>query len=254
MATLVKERGRRRTFFGTALAFAAALFALWLLTGESANANHQPADKIAVAGSAPDVVGPASDVVLLESRMKTSAPTDLMIQFSSECALFTDTTVKPQGKLSTAEATARVEAWVEIDATPDDDSDDASNSVVKVASNDTAPAPTDISLDNDVPPAAGPGRVVLCHRTQGLQAALDFSDAGLLEDESFIRLYQGTRDAQAFNWIRLNMGSGTYEIELHAQIVDEINTSGGGTASAKGVVGKRTLVVEPAKLANDAEL
>lgn len=251
MTAFVRERSRRRSVIG--FAALALLVAGWLAAGQ-ARADHQPADKIAVSGSAAEVVGPQTDEILLEATLKTSSPTDLMFLFSGECALFTDTSVQPQGKLSKAEATARVETWIEVDSTPANDSDDASNTVVPVASNDTGAAPTDISLDNDVPPQAGAGRVVLCHRTQGLEAALDFADAGLLEEESFIRLYQGTRNANAFNWVKLNMGSGTYEIEVHAQIVDEISTLNGGAATAKGVVGKRTLIVQPAKLANDASL
>lgn len=217
-------------------------------------ANHQPANKVAVAGSATEIAGPATDVTLMTGTLKTSSPTDVLIQLSMECALFTDTSVAPARQKSTAVATARVESWIEIDATPADATDDANNVVVPVASNDTAAAPGDISLDNDVPPQAAAGRVVMCHRTQGLEAALDFSDAGILASDDFIRLYQGTREASAFNWVRLNMGSGTFEIEVHAQVVDEISSTNGGVAVAKGAIGKRTLIVEPAKLANDATI
>lgn len=215
-------------------------------------ADHQPADKIAVSGSAVEVVTPYVDNTVLTSTLKTSSPTDLIIQVTLECAIFTDTSVTVttekgtgKGNKESAESTARVEVWVTVDG-----------EVLPVSSDDTGPAPSDISLDDDVPPAAGPGKVVFCHRTQGLEADLDFESEEEINftSELFIRTYQGTRSANAFNWVDLNLGSGEHVIEVHAQILDDEDTTTGGAADQKAVVGKRTLVVQPVKLANDATI
>lgn len=248
---------RKRVAIGAVVMVLVATLVVWRPFAGPAGADHQPANKIAVDGNVTEIVTPDTDHTILSGTLKTSSPTDLVIQVSLECALFTDTSVKPARQVSKAQATERVEVWVEVDPTPENAADDDGNLVVPVSSNDTGLAPTDISLDNDVPPQAAAGKVVFCHRTQGLEAALDFSDAGFLETEDFIRLYQGTREASAFNWVALNsmgLGSGVYEIEVHAQILDDFVTSGDGTASGKAAVGKRTLVVEPGKLANDATI
>lgn len=256
--------GGRRRFKLIAVGMVALMIGLAI---PAVMADHQPADKIAVSGSATEVVGPLEDTTLMSATLKTSSPTDLVLHVSLECAIFTDTSVttsdgdnaKGNGKnKESAAATGRVEIWLEVDPTPHDGSDDDTNNhVIPVSSDDTgATDPTNISLDDDVPPPATVGKVVFCHRTQGLEAELDFQAEEELNftGELFLRTYQGTRSANAFNWITLDMGSGTYEIEVHAQIVDDTWTSDDGDAAAKGVIGKRTLVVQPVKLPNDATI
>src|SRR5919198_115277 len=65
-----------------------------------------------------------------------------------------------------------------------------------------------------------------------------------------IRLFQKTRSANAFNWGALNVGNGIHTLVVKAQL--DASVTGVGTF-AQAAVGKRTLVVQPAKLANDAQ-
>jgi len=65
----------------------------------TANASHEPAEKAAVSGSSLEIMesttanGSFSEVhTLLTTEMRTSNPTDLILQFTNECALWTDVT------------------------------------------------------------------------------------------------------------------------------------------------------------------
>ena len=187
-----------------------------------AHANHLPADKIGVSASVMEVmtataspVGPVSSgpIVLLQATLRNSSPTDLMIKVTGECALWTEI-VSPS-----SDAKASVKIWTEMDGTP-------------------VPVTTDANGDgvNDDP---DDGRVVFSNR--------DFQITSLLSVD-ILRLFIGTRSANAFNWITLNVGSGIHSIVVKAQL--DVQVTGAGVA--KAAVGKRTLIVEPAKLANDA--
>jgi hypothetical protein len=83
--------------------------------------------------------------------------------------------------------------------------------------------------------------VVFCNRLWRMNTT-QFDD-----EDATIRTFLGTRTANAFNWIALNVGSGIHDIQVLAQL--ETQTQGTGEAMAG--VGKRTLVVEPVKLAGD---
>lgn len=191
-------------------------------------ANHLPADKIGVAGSVIETmvaqVGPGSGssgpVTLLSATLHNSTPTDLMIQVTGECALWTDVIV---AGTSSSESVANVKTWVEIDGqavpvTNDSNGDGAYND------------PDD-------------GRVVFCNRDTKL------SLTGLLPNQ-VIDLFNKTRTANAFNWVTFNVGNGDHNITVKGQL----DVSVAGTGVAKAAVGKRTLIVEPAKLANDATI
>ena len=187
-----------------------------------AQANHLPADKIGVSASAVEVmtataspIGPVSSgpVVLLQATLRNSTPTDLMIRFTGESALWTDI-VSPS-----SDAMASVKIWAEIDGSPVPVTSDANGDGV---AND----PDD-------------GRVVLANR--------DFRIASLISAD-VISLYLSTRNAGAFQWMALNVGSGIHNVVLKGQL--DVQVAGAGLA--KAAVGKRTLFVEPAKLANDA--
>lgn len=200
----------------------AVVLAITSLPLQPARATHQPADKVAVAANNVDVIGPvqlvagssSSTVTLLSGSLKTSSPTDLVIKVTLECALQTD--VKTVGNADST-AIAAVEVWVEIDGFP-----------VPVSN---FPAP-----DN--------GRVVFCNRTFQLKTSL-FDDL-----DATIELFLKTRSANAFNWVDLNLGAAVHTIEVKAQLTAQVTGSG----RAQAIVGKRTLVVEPEKLANDAQI
>jgi len=199
--------------FVTALVFAAAagLTMLLVVPLQNATANHLPADKIGVAGSAIQEVGPG-EKVLLTSTLRNSTPTDLMIQVTSECALWTNITSP------SSEAVASVTVWVTLDGVP-----------VPVTSDPAQGGPDD-------------GKVVFCNR--------DFKILALLSPQELIQLCLSSKSANAFNWVAMNVGNGIHTIEVRASLDQRVT----GIGFAQAAVGKRTLIVEPAKLANDASI
>lgn len=110
-----------------------------------------------------------------------------------------------------ASAFGRVEVWVEIDGVP-----------VGVTSEDD-------------------GRVVFCDRAQRQTTSL-FDD-----EDATITSYLKTRSAHSFSWIDLNLGSATHTIVVKAHFTEEASSN----AVAQALIGKRTLVVEPVKLAQE---
>ncbi|HEX9712885.1 MAG TPA: hypothetical protein VGB52_10105 [Actinomycetota bacterium] len=193
-----------------------------------AGATHQPANKVVAAGStmevmtAPLVDGAASEeAVLLSGTMRTSSPTDLLIEVNAECALFTDTIIRTPagaGESDSSEAIAKIEVWVEIDGTP-----------VPVTEGDN-------------------GRVVFCNRAQFNQVTIGPDDDD--EDDHEFRQYLDTRAANSFSWIWLNVGSGIHEIVVKSSLTANVT----GTGNAKAIVGKRTMVVDADMMANDATI
>jgi len=213
---------RRRAKTGVLVAVGAV--ALVLIARPEARATHQPADKINVSASIVEVmqtqVGPvpssSGPVTLLSATFRNSTPTDLIIQVTGECALWTDI-ASPE---STAAARAKV--WVELDGV-----------AVPVTGDSNGDGVFDDPDD---------GRVVFCNRAFRIFTPVSVGDA--------ISLFLNTRSANAFNWGALNVGNGIHTLVVKAQL--DTSVIGVGTF-AQAAVGKRTLVVQPAKLANDAE-
>lgn len=203
------------------------LLGAWLapaLAGDGTS-NAQPADKVVASGSKLTVIGPNDEVVLLAASMKTSSPTDLILSVSMECSIFTRLVTGPSddGGTDTAMATGRVRAWVEVDGV-----------IVPVNSDSAAPAPGD---DSD--------KVTFCDRTyqRTVTDAEDPLDGQDIEDD-----FIATKAANAFHWIRLNLGHGVHDVVVKASLV-QVTT---GDANAEAAVGNRVLVVEPTKMANNA--
>jgi hypothetical protein len=99
------------------------------------------------------------------------------------------------------------------------------------------------------PPAAGDksDQVTFCSRTYSrtVTDAEDPLDGQDIEDD-----FIDTKNANSFNWLRLNMGSGAHTIVVKATLTEATN----GDATAEAVIGNRSLIVEPEKLANDATI
>ena len=192
----------------TALLATALLFTL---TTDGAEATHQPADKVAAAGAAAKVFAPGSAVTLLEEAVKTSSPTDLILGVTAECVITTELTTVGNDAES-AEGTVRI--WVEVDGVP-----------VPVSSDD----------------AVETGKVTFCNQLEQRTTSM-FDDANATIDT-----LNRSGAANAFQWLRLNMGNGVHTITVKADLV----TSATEGSSAMAAVGKRTLIIEPVKAAND---
>ncbi|MBW3614364.1 MAG: hypothetical protein KY439_03525 [Actinobacteria bacterium] len=97
------------------------------------------------------------------------------------------------------------------------------------------------------PPGDETDKVTFCNRVfnRTVQDAEDPEDG---YDRS--RDYLATKSANAFNWVRLNMGSGVHEIKLYADLSHF--ATAGSTASA--FVGNRSMIGQPGKFSNDATI
>jgi hypothetical protein len=223
-----------------AMAVFLAFGALTFFGPDTAQATHQPANKVAVSASGidtatVDTTGPLTGTlrILGPATMKTSSPTDLVISVTAESALWTN--VKA-GLSEDSEAFAQAKVYVVIDG-------DLSTPDVP----DVLPGGFIVPVSTDEGVTADTGKVVFNDRTFRIKTNFDALTVGCTTT-ACIELYLRTRSANAFNWITLNVGSGIHTIEVFA----DLTVSATGTADAAVLVGKRTLVVHPEKLASDA--
>ena len=174
------------------------------------------ATKHAVAGSTIEVVEAQTQpdgIVILETQIRTGNPKDLIISFTSEAALVTDT--KISGKDASDMDRASIIVWATVDG-------------------------------NLAYPENG---ITLAERTQTLKGNLGQMvdpDTGLLMDED-VQLILDTTAANGFNFYIENVGTGNHVVQIWAKISTEEST---GTASGapKGIIGSRTLIVEEVDL------
>lgn len=188
-----------------------------MLSIQQASATHKPADKVFASASTIEVehtqMGPGA-----------SSAEVVLLEAVLRTSSPTDLILKVTAEcalftdlapfLFTGETVATVKVWVEIDDVP-----------VPVTSDPAKGGPDD-------------GRVVFCNRDFRIDTSNLISAAAL-----FIK----TRSANAFNWAALNVGAGVHTIKVKARGETEVVAAGTATVA----VGKRTLIVEPAKLAND---
>jgi hypothetical protein len=210
-----------------------ALVAAILAQTQGVFATHQPADKVAATADLDDVafVANANDVPLLSETFRTSKPTDLILQVSAECSIITD--VATDGNDSQM-AGGRLKFYMTIQT--------GTAAPILIGVTETATGTTTPGMAGD------DGRVVFCNQKyQRDITKLGDSDA----DDARIRTFLETRQANAFNWVHLNAGNGVHTVRLFADY-DEAETS--PDATARGVVGRRTLVIEPVKAKNDEQV
>lgn len=205
---------------------AATLFVAYSV-GNTAQATHMPADKIAAAASNTEVIGANNTVPLLNETMKVSSPTDLILSLTAECAILTSVATLGDG---TSEAFGQVEMQITIDGRP-----------VPVQ---------DSTFGN--PQGDDDGSVVFCNRLQRQRTA-GFDDTG--EDDNEIESFLNTRHANGFNWISINPARYDANSDNILEIVvlgtfetNVVSDPGAALAQAVAVVGNRSLVVEPVKL------
>src|SRR5688572_6919856 len=276
-------RVRRIALIALGVAITALVTALYFANRDAAQADHSPANKVWVSASkvefmhqqanptASEVITEKNHIVLAQGRGKFNNTTDLRLSVSSECALWTNTATIGDDD---AESKARVEVWVTIDG-----------KVVPVSlQQEGPPAPPPSVVGTTVDPnnqAGQPGRVVFCNRasrmkTENIESVTTTDPItgdpvtgpdGDQEDDIVIRSYNRTRDANGFNWAAMNIGeaydsnyqgngSGEVLIEVHARLAtslrDADSTDNTGEPMAMAAGGKRTLFVEPVKMANAA--
>ena len=221
---------KRAYFTRRNTAVAAIALAVGLVIGSAgggiASGTGMPANKATAAASRHVETGPDLAVEILTANLHTAKTTDLILQLSMECSIFTK--LKTSSTTATANATGTVKAWITIDGL-----------VVPIESFSTPPQ------NPPAPGTAAADSVTMCNRAYqrtvtDAENPLDGQDT----EEDFIR----TKSAHAFNWLRLNAGSGDHVIRVWAML-DQTTT---GDATATVEIGNRTLVIEPTKMANDA--
>lgn len=204
-----------------AIALAAPVVAAAIGDGGSNAANKTSARSSTAQYVSADVVDSDQGLAVLTTTIKTSKTTDMLLQLSMECALWTEvisTTISDRedgvGPYSRAEA--HVVAWIEVDGVP-----------VKLASDDD-------------------GKVVMCDRVH----EQEISDIDNDTSNFTIRQRLETRQANAFDWVVLDAGVGTHTVVVKVDI-QALNTPG---AFAEGAIGKRMIIVEPTRFANGATI
>jgi hypothetical protein len=188
------------------------------LGGATAIATHDPANKPSASGARADVafLAPTQDVIVLREHLKTSAPTDLIMQLTSECSI--STRLATTGN-ATSTAVGQIRYYVTIDGTRR----------IPVSQTD-----------------AEQGEVVFCDRAH-TQTTTGFTNQERIEQ------HLRTRTANSFNWLALNVGSGEHTVEVHAVFRREDNEGAvpAGDNTSTGAVGARSLIIEPVKASND---
>jgi hypothetical protein len=209
------------------LAVAVACTMIVLATTPQADASHEPANKVAAAGSDIDTVG--EDSIVLSETVRVSSTQDLVLQLTSECSILTALTTNNDNPTSTAFGSVRMR--IEIDGTP-----------VAVATDDN-----DASEDDAEDDDSETGEVTFCNRTYS-RTVTDQEDPedGIDEEDDFIR----TRTANAFNWLATDIGF-NYDDPANGNNIVEIvvfadyDTDTAGEALAEAFIGSRTLIAEP---------
>jgi hypothetical protein len=171
--------------------------------------------------------------VIASASIKTSTPKDLVVMFTEECSLYTEVRLKSgsSGSVSESQVRAAQSITLEVDG-----------KVVPIGAGDD-------------------GKVTMCDRTynistnildqvQKLCSAVGSLDGTTTCEESYLNSFISTKDAHGWNWVVLNLGAGEHTIEVYSEFVDEEGVIGDGTASV--AVGKRSLIVLPQNLSNDA--
>jgi len=107
--------------------------------------------------------------------------------------------------------------------------------------NQIVPVQSISSPPQNTPPAGTDAdKAVFCERTHTVTIMDTAGDDTMTQ-------FQATKNADAFNWLRQNVGAGTHTIVVKADLASSATS---GTAEA--IVGNRTLVVDPTHMANNA--
>lgn len=201
-----------------------------------ATATHQPADKVVANGSKVESIEPNAAEVLLTTTFKTSGPTDLMMHVTLECSIITELLNEGGSDVptSTGEAEGRIRVWLTFDG-----------EVVPINTESFNPQPHDPTA-----PGNDTDWVTFCNNHQRFTVT-DAEDDGTDTYNTYLK----TKTANAFNWVYLNTGGNgnkIHTVEVHAQYDEPTPATEGSTAT--GMVGNRTLIIEPTKMSNHASV
>jgi hypothetical protein len=238
--------------------------------------NPTPANKAVAAGDSITEIGPGANQTLLSATLRTSKPTDLLLSTSLECTILTKLNTNgsnASGAKDTDTASGDIRAWLEIDDDPNDEAPanetGAPERVVPVMS--TSQPPQDGS--NPQTGTVTEDAATFCNRTYQRtvedEEGVNDPDTGDLTGGDGIDRetdYIKTKSAHGFNWVLLNAGSGIHYIRFVGTLTttnsegftgactDGTETAADQHTCATALIGNRTLIIEPTKMANDAQV
>lgn len=205
----------------------AAVKSLLVVIGAIALANpvvaqtNEPANKTSAMIARGDILfaAPGEPVLIAEERVKTSKPTDLLLSVTAESSILTK--VATIGS-ETQETDGTLEVFIVIDG-----------QVLQPP----APAP----VGNGNPPHGDTAAVVFANQAHGRTTELGQDD-----ETDRVETYLRTKHASGFNWMAFNVGSGTHHIQVFARYTEAESSP---QATSEGVIGNRSLIVQPVKSA-----
>jgi len=215
------QRNCVRSFGSAVVRSALVAVGVFVLTQQSGIAQtSEPANKTSAMIARGDIVfaTPGAPVLIAEELVKTSKPTDLLLSVTAESSIITQ--VLTTGS-ETQSADGKLEVYIAIDG-----------NVL------TGPAPAPVGVGN--PPHGDTAAVVFANQAYRRTTMLGTDD-----ESDTVETYLQTKHASGFNWMAFNVGSGTHRIQVFARYT-EAETS---TATAQGVIGNRSLIVQPVKSA-----
>lgn len=183
----------------------------------STTPTNLPADKMTVGASDIQVMDPQADVTLLCAQMRTSNPADLTFAVTLECSIVTSVTTTGNDSQS---AFGDVKVWVEVDG-------------------------KNVGVLPAQPGQSDNGQVTFCNRVYSSTT----SGFPPTDSQATINTFQSTKDANAFNWVAMNVGSQVHTISIHATLTSGTTSS---KDMAQAVVGARTVVVNVTQTAQNA--
>lgn len=223
------------------------------LVSLSASAQSLPSAKATFAYSSLTVLPPCNNTdaagcagngsngwtSILKQQLKTANQKDLFINASLQCGIVTDTTVKSMnGTLDTAEARATIRVKV------------------KITGPTGAVSYAQPSTGQDATNTAGDG-IVFCDRVQtlkarfsGLNCTADATGAVTCANPEELQLILKTLNANAFNFVAPNLGSGVSTIEVLARSSASTSATGanGSLGNANAFVGAGSVAIEEVRM------
>lgn len=176
---------------------------------------------------------------ILKQQLKTANQKDLFIGASLQCGIVTDTTVKSlNGSLDTAEARGTIRVKVKITAP---------NGAVSYAQPSSGVDATNAPTDG----------IVYCDRIQtlkakfsGLNCTADAYGAVTCANPEELQLILKTLNANAFNFVAADLGSGVNTIEVLARSSSDTSATGvgGSLGNSNAFIGAGSVAIEEVRM------
>lgn len=239
---------------GIALSFAAAILAISLVAFNMTYVTAEPANKTSYGDTTIGVLSAESGWMPISvASIKTSTPSDLRISHNQECTIHTGLNL-------------------------DQDNEQATSSIREDIRLRILTADGEDRIIPAVPDTNDDGEITLCGRayhidTNVLSTVWELcqfveSEDGLdtevcSGDEVYFDSFIRTKQAHSWDWIAIDMGSGTHTVIVEAKLVNELDSVDDGkekkgkakdsddsTVDTLLEIGKRNLIIVEDKLAN----